>query len=449
MFRRNLLEKLSVWAKKENRKPLVLRGSRQVGKTTIVNIFSREFDTYLYLNLEDKRAKALFDIDKPIDDLLTAIYLFCNRPRLKNRTLLFIDEIQNSPAAVSRLRYFYEESPEIHIIAAGSLLESLIDMHIPFPVGRVEYLAVHPCGFDEFLNALGETELEKAVRNCTVPEALHQKTMDLFNTFTLIGGMPEIVAHYAKNKDLVSLNDIYETLLAGYKDDVEKYARNESAKHILRYILQEGWQFAAQRITLGNFAGSAYKAREMGEAFHTLEKTMLLELVYPTTNVVLPMTSDLKRSPKLIWVDTGLVNYGASIQKEIFGANDILDVWRGEIAEQIVAQELIVHNYNLSNKRKYWIRSKKGSEAEIDFIMQHDSRIIPIEVKSGHNAKLKSLQIFMGDSPATLAVRIWSKAFSIDEITLPSGKKYQLYNVPFYYTGQLKLILDGAEIFSK
>jgi predicted AAA+ superfamily ATPase len=442
MFRRNILEKLSAWAEKENRKPLVLRGSRQVGKTTVVKMFAEQFDTYLYLNLEDKRAKALFDTDKPTDDLLMAIYLFCNKPRLKNRTLLFIDEIQNSPVAVARLRYFYEESPGIHVIAAGSLLESLIDTHISFPVGRVEYMAVHPCGFDEFLGALGETELAKAVQNCVVPDVLHAKTMDLFNTFTLIGGMPEIVAHYAKNKDLVSLTDIYETLLAGYKDDVEKYARNELMRHIIRYILQEGWHFAAQRITLGNFAGSSYKAREMGEAFRTLEKTMLLELVYPTTNTTLPMTSDLKRSPKLIWVDTGLVNYVADIQKEIFGAKDILDVWRGDIAEQIVAQELIANDFNVSTKRKYWMRDKKGSDAEMDFIIQNDSRIVPIEVKSGHNAKLKSLQTFMANSPAEIAIRIWSQAFSIDEITLPSGKKYRLYNVPFYYAGRVKQILE-------
>jgi predicted AAA+ superfamily ATPase len=449
MFKRNILEKLSVWAGKENRKPLILRGSRQVGKTTIVKMFAEQFDTYLYLNLEDTRAKALFDTDKPTDDLLTAIYLFCNKPRLKNHTLLFIDEIQNSPAAVARLRYFYEESPEIHVIAAGSLLESLIDMHISFPVGRVEYLAVHPCGFDEFLGAMDETELAKAVQNCAIPDGLHTKTMDLFNTFTLIGGMPEIVAHYAKHKDLVSLNDIYETLLAGYKDDVEKYARNELMRHIIRYILQEGWQFAAQRITLGNFAGSSYKAREMGEAFRTLEKTMLLELVYPTTNTSLPMTSDLKRSPKLIWVDTGLVNYVANIQKEIFGAKDILDVWRGDIAEQIVAQELIANDYNVSSKRKYWMRDKKGSNAEIDFIIQKDSRIVPIEVKSGHNAKLKSLQMFMENSLADIAVRVWSQPFSIDEITLPTGKKYKLYNVPFYYAGRLKQILEKYETVIK
>jgi len=136
-------------------------------------------DVYLYLNLEDKQAKALFDTDKSTNDLLTAIYLFCNTPRFQSRTLLFIDEIQNSPAAVARLRYFYEQIPEIYVIAAGSLLESLIGTHILFPVGRVEYMAVYPCGFDEFTSAMGET------------------------------------------------------LLAGYKDDVEKYARNELMQHIM------------------------------------------------------------------------------------------------------------------------------------------------------------------------------------------------------------------------
>jgi predicted AAA+ superfamily ATPase len=445
MFSRNILKKLSVWAEKENRKPVVLRGSRQVGKTSIVTMFAANFDTCLYLNLEDRRAKALFDTDKTTDELLTAIYLFCNRPRLQNRTLLFIDEIQNSPAAVARLRYFYEEKPEIYVIAAGSLLESLIDTHISFPVGRVEYLSVHPCGFDEFLGAAGETELAKAVQNCAVPDVLHAKTMDLFNTFTLIGGMPEVVAHYAKNRDLVSLNEIYETLLAGYRDDVEKYARNELMRHILRYILQEGWLFAAQRITLGSFAGSSYRAREMGEAFRTLEKTMLLELVYPTTNTALPLTSNLKRAPKLIWMDTGLVNYAANIQKEIFGAKDIIDVWRGDIAEQIVAQELVSNSYSVSARRKYWVRDKSGSNAEIDFIVQNDSGIIPVEVKSGHNAKLKSLHIFMENSPAEIAVRVWSQPFSVDEIILPRGKKYKLYNIPFYYAGRIpELKIDNG-----
>jgi predicted AAA+ superfamily ATPase len=445
MFERNVLEKLAAWAEKENRKPLVLRGSRQVGKTSIVNMFAENFDTYLYLNLEDQRAKMLFDTEKPLDDLLTAIYLYCNKPRLQNRTLLFIDEIQNSPAAVARLRYFYEQKSDLYIIAAGSLLESLIDAHISFPVGRVEYLAVHPCCFEEFLTAIGETELAKAVKNSDIPDVLHGKTMDLFNTFSLIGGMPEIVAHYAKHRDLVTLNEIFETLLVGYKDDVEKYARNETMRNVIRYILQEGWAFAAQRITLGSFAGSSYKAREVGEAFRTLEKTMLLELVYPTLHTAMPLTTELKRSPKLIWVDAGLVNYVADIQKEIFGAKDILDVWRGSIAEQIVAQELVANDYNVLTKRKYWVRDKKGSEAEIDFIIQKDGKIYPVEVKSGQNVKLKSLRIFMENSTADIAVRVWSGNFSIDEITLPNRKTYKLYNVPFYYVGRLRQVLENAE----
>jgi predicted AAA+ superfamily ATPase len=408
-----------------------------------VNIFARSFDTYLYLNLENEQAAALFDSDMSIDNLLTAIYLYCNKPRTKNKTLLFIDEIQNSSAAVAKLRYFYEEASDIHVIAAGSLLESLIDVHVSFPVGRVEYMSVRPCTFSEFLGAMGETELEKALKQTAIPEPIHAKTMDLFNTYTLIGGMPEVVAHYAEHRDLVTINDIYESLLAGYKDDVEKYARNELMQHIIRYILQEGWRFAAQRISLGCFAGSSYKSREMGEAFRTLEKTMLLELVYPTTDYSIPISTDLKRAPKLIWCDTGLVNYSAKIQKEVFGAKDILDAWRGNIAEHIVAQELLALDSRVSNKRNFWVRNKKGSDAEVDFVLQYDNRLIPIEVKSGHNAKLKSLQAFMDETNHTTAVRVWSNAFSVDKVSTPNGKEFLLYNIPFYYVGQLPEILKN------
>jgi len=342
MFRREALEKLQKWAEKSKRKPLILRGARQVGKTTLVNEFAKQFGTYLYLNLEISRAKALFEEDYSMDELVSQIFLYCNKPREREKSvLLFIDEIQYSPSAVARLRYFYEDVPEIFVIAAGSLLETLISTQISFPVGRVEYLAIRPCTFCEFLVAMGETELEKAVKKHSIPKALHSKTMSLFHTFTFTGGMPEIVAHFAENRDFVSLNEIFETLLTSYRDDVEKYAKNEIQKHIIRYILKEGWGYALQRITLGNFANSSYKSREMGEAFRTLEKTMLLELVYPSTSTLLPASPDLKRSPKLIWNDTGLVNYAANIQTEIFDSKDMLDAYRGKIAEQIVAQELL------------------------------------------------------------------------------------------------------------
>jgi len=443
MFQREVLENLRKWAAKSKHKPLVLRGARQVGKTTLVNEFAKQFDTYLYLNLENKRTKLLFEEDFSIDELVSQIFLFCNKPREQGKSvLLFIDEIQYSPSAVAQLRYFYEDIPDLFVIAAGSLLETLISTEISFPVGRVEYLAVRPCSFCEFLRAMGETELEKAVKQRSISKTIHSKTMNLFNTFTFIGGMPEIVAHFSENRDFVSLNEIYDTLLTSYRDDVEKYAKNDTQKHIIRYILKGGWSYALQRITLGNFANSSYKSREMGEAFRTLEKTMLLELVYPAISTLIPASPDLKRSPKLIWNDVGLINYAANIQQEVFGSKDILDAYRGKIAEQIVAQELLATETRVTAQRAFWVREKKGSDAEIDFILQYDSKIIPIEVKSGHNAKLRSLHLFMEEVAHNTAVRIWSEPFSIDEITTPNGKKIKLLNVPFYYVGQLKEILN-------
>lgn len=444
MFERNAIKDLEKWAARPNRKPLILRGSRQVGKTTLVDSFSQTFENYLYLNFEkNPSAISLFENEKEIDDLMADIFLFCDKEHKPGKTLLFIDEIQNSETAITRLRYFYEAKiSDLYVVAAGSLLESMLHKKISFPVGRVEYLAIRPCTFNEFLGAIGETTLKKALIDNKMPKALHLKTMNLFNTFTLIGGMPEVIADYAENKDFVKLNSIYENLLTSYRDDVEKYARNETMSHVIRYILQTGWKFAAERITLGNFAGSSYKAREVSEAFRTLEKTFILELCYPTTDCLPPITKELRRSPKLLWLDCGLVNYATNVQKEVFGATDILDAWRGKIAEQVVAQELLALDSRVSNQRNFWVRDKKTSQAEVDFILQYDSKLIPIEVKSGHNSRLKSLHLFMDEAPHDMAVRVWSQPFSIDKATTQKGKNFRLFNVPFYDVAVLEKIFD-------
>ncbi len=444
MFYRKLIKQLVKWSEGANRKPLVLRGARQVGKTTLINEFSKEFDNYLYVNLENEQLVSIFSDSATVDELLVALFLYSGKKRKKGKILLFIDEIQNSSQAVSKLRYFYEEIPEIYVIAAGSLLESLMDVHISFPVGRVEYMAIRPCTFTEFLGALGESELANAIEDGTFPPVLHARAMEYFNTYTLIGGMPEVVAHYAKSKDLVALNAIYESLLQGYKDDVEKYAKNNTATNVIRHILNYGWAYAAQIITFERFANSNYKSREMGEAFRTLEKTLLLELVYPTTESSVPISPRLNRSPKLIWFDTGLINYAVNLQKEVFGAKDILDAWRGHIAEQIVAQEILALDDRVSAKRHFWVRAEKSSQAEVDFLIQYDNKIIPIEVKSGHNAKLKSLHIFMESANHDIAIRVWSNPFSIDSVTTSAGKVFRLINMPFYFVGSLFEILDKA-----
>jgi len=447
MFERNVIMELEQWATKENSKPLILRGSRQVGKTTLVENFAKRFENYLYLNFEkNPSAIILFEKEQEIDDLVAEIFLFCNKENKSGKTLLFIDEIQSSKMAIMKLRYFYEAKiPDLYVIAAGSLLETMLNKKVSFPVGRVEYLAIRPCVFNEFLRAVGEIQLEKALLNCKIPEALHGKTMNLFNRFALIGGMPEVVADYAENKNFLGLNSIYESLLTSYRDDIEKYARNETMSQTIRYILHSGWKFAAERITLGCFAASSYKSREMGEAFRTLEKAFMLELCYPTTDTLVPVSKDLKRSPKLLWLDCGLVNYAANVQKEVFGAMDILDAWRGKIAEQVVAQELLALDSRVSNMRNFWVRNKKDSEAEVDFVLQFENNIIPIEVKSGHNAKLRSLHLFMDEVPHNIAVRVWSQPLSIDEVTTLQGKNFKLINLPFYYVGRLEEILNNTQ----
>lgn len=439
MFQRDVMTELQRWAKKRNRKPLVLRGARQVGKTSVINEFGREFDNYLYVNLEDKNIYELFNCATDVKELL--IDLFTAKGMVQNEgcTLLFIDEIQNSPQAVALLRYFYEELPQLYVVAAGSLLESLIDTHISFPVGRVEYMAMHPCSFREFLTATGNGVLRKRVEEDPLKSvAFHEKLLQLFNRYALIGGMPEVIAQYIETKDLVGLNDVFESLLNGYQDDVEKYARNHTQTGVIRHILTAGWGEAASTITLGRFAGSEYKAREMGEAFATLEKAMLLELAYPVTQTSLPLLPDRKRAPKLLWLDSGLVNYAAGIQKEVFAAKDIFNAWRGRFAEHIVAQELLTLNNRFGQKRSFWVRQKVGATAEVDFVWQHDARLIPIEVKAGHNAHLRSLHSFIDNSESCqLAVRVWSQPFSVDRVVTNAGNSFTLLNVPFYLVGFL------------
>lgn len=442
IYQREAMEHLLTWKEKEERKPLVLRGARQVGKTTLINAFGEEFDNYLYLNLEREEEAELFNPIQDTEKLIISIYLFCNKPRKPGTTLLFIDEIQNSAKAVASLRYFYEQAPWLHVVAAGSMLENLEKQKISFPVGRVEYMALRPFSFLEYLCALGENMLVDAIRNLSVPEAIHPKLMSLFNTYTLIGGMPEVVRTYVKNKDIVSLNDLYDTLLTGYRDDVEKYAPNDTMTNVIRYIIQYGLPFAAQEIKLGGFAGSTYKAREVGEAFRKLEKSMLAELVYPSTTTAIPAPPDMKRSPKLLWLDTGLVNYASGLQKEIFGATDILDVYKGKIAEQIVGQEIITTDKHYTYKRHFWTRDKKGSDAEMDFVYPKDNLMIPVEVKAGSNAHLKSLHIYMDNCPHQTAVRVWSQPFSINEVVTGQGKHFTLLNVPFYYVAQLPALLN-------
>lgn len=445
MFERNAIRYLRSWATKEERKPLVLRGARQVGKTTLVELFAQDFDTYIYLNLEEKENAELFAADYSFEDLLAGIYFKANKQQDENkRTLIFIDEIQNEPKAVQVLRYFYEKRPDLYVIAAGSLLESLMGRHISFPVGRVEYMALHPCTFVEFLKAMGQNVIAEQIEQVSLPASLHSHAMDLFKKYMIVGGLPEAVANYAQFNDLVRLNGVFNSLLSGYRDDVEKYANKPKEQDAIRYILNYGWTAAGHRIQFAKFTGSTFKAAEAGNAFRTLEKTLLLELVYPLTSSSLPILPDLKKSPKLLWLDTGLVNYVAGMQEDLLFNKDADELWNGDIAEHVVGQELLGATYNFGEKRMFWVRDAKNSQAEVDFLIRYKSHLLPIEVKTGNNAKLRSLHLFMEESKETIALRLWNGPMTSDTITKSNGETFTLYNIPLYYAGHLQHFLDGV-----
>jgi predicted AAA+ superfamily ATPase len=289
---------------------------------------------------------------------------------------------------------------------------------------------------------MGEEHLVEIMKMPDDTVAIHASLQSFFNQFFIVGGMPEIVARYANYRDVVALDDVFEALLQNYRDDVEKYVNKKTVNEAVRFILTYGWEKAGEIIRLGNFANSSYASREVGEAFRLLQKAMLLELVYPTTSAVVPALPELRRMPKLIWFDTGMVNYAAQVRGEILGNIDILDLWRGRIAEQIVAQELLTLNYKIGQKRCFWSKGEGSNGAEVDFVWVVDGQLIPIEVKSGHNSKLKSLHSFIDQSTTRVAVRVWSQPLSINHVKTSFGKKdFTLINLPFYLVGDLENVV--------
>ena len=439
MFNRTITHRLEEWKKSAVHKPLVLRGARQVGKTTLVNDFGGQFPNYLYLNLERTSDRKMIEMDLPLDALVSLMFARKGLQRQQGDTLIFMDEIQNSPKAMALLRYFHEDTPQLHIIAAGSLLENMVDVKMSFPVGRVDFLPLRPCSFREFVAAIGQQSQLEIMSHPEYTPPFHQEYLALFNQYCIVGGMPEAVQHYADHADVIALPPLYSRLQKAYMDDVEKYALTEKTTHAVRFIMQYGWSQAGSIVTLGNFEGSSYKSREMGEAFRLLQKAMLLELAYPSTSAQLPAIPELRRMPKLFWFDTGMVNYAAKVRKQVIGANDILDVWKGRIAEQVVAQELLTLNDDVNQTRSFWTKGKGESGAEVDLTWVVDSELIPIEVKSGHNAHLRSLHSFIDAAPVRLAVRVWSGPFSVDDAVTTIGKKaFRLINLPFYSLGNLE-----------
>lgn len=448
MFNRLIFKELEIWAAKSNRKPLVIRGARQVGKTTVVNQFASQFEQYIYLNLELTNDRQPFEQFSNIETLVQTLFFIKNlRLTKKNSTLIFIDEIQEVPEALNILRYFYETEKGIAVIAAGSMLETLFDKNISFPVGRVEYKVLRPVSFPEFLEAMGEKEALQYLLQIPAAPFTHDRLLQLFHTYALIGGMPEVVAHYSQNKDLTALSSIYDSLITAYMDDVEKYTSTASQVQHIRHAIRVSFSQAGKRIKFAGFGNSPYRSRDMGEALRTLEKALLIQLLYPCTDVQLPLLPDHKKSPRLQALDTGMLNYFAGIQKEVLGTIDLNKVYQGILIEHLVGQELLATQFNALSSLNFWVREKQASTAEVDYIWPFDGKLIPVEVKSGTEGKLKSLHLFMDMAPHPMAIRFYAAGeISITKASTPGGKTYHLLNLPYYLVSQTEQYLQWFKL---
>ena len=442
-FKRHALKNLERWKASKNRKPLILRGARQVGKTTLVKEFAKNYKHHIFLNLEKSGDAAIFQTYDDVETLVEALFLSNNiSPKEQGSTLLFIDEIQELPKAIQSLRYFFEEVPNLNVIAAGSLLEFAMKDVESFPVGRIEYLYLYPLNFKEYLEAIQHTAALEQLNSIPLKSVAHKILLDLFHRYAILGGMPEIVKTDIEYSNLAELPKVYESIWGTYKNDVEKYASGISERRVIKHIMDTAHLYVDQRIKFQNFGNSNYKSREVGEAMRNLDAAKIIQLIYPTTDIQPPIKPDIKKSPRLQFLDTGLVNYTLEIQARMLGMDDLSNAFKGAIIPHLITQEVISLNTITNTKPNFWIREKKQSSSEVDLVYPSGDKIIPIEIKSGATGTLKSLHQFMDRTDHPYAIRMYAGEFKIENSTTIDGTPFLLMNLPYYLGTQLSKYIE-------
>ncbi|MDA2922216.1 AAA family ATPase [Patescibacteria group bacterium AH-259-L07] len=445
MFNRKIINYLVGWKNKKERKPLILRGARQVGKTFAILMFGKKyFKNLIYINLEKAEHLVLFKSELSLDDFEKIIQIKFHQKIIPGKTLIFIDEIQNSPILIKLLRFFYEERPNIHVIAAGSLLQAKIEKEgFSLPVGRIEYAYLYPLDFFEYLEAKGEIQLLEFLKtislNKEIPQGIHQQALKLFYEYTMVGGMPEIVKIFLEKDNIRKLKSVYSSLFTSYSEDVYKYSSSANVKY-LTYIIGTAPLFAGTTITYEKFGDSNYRSREMNTAFTTLEKVMLLYQVQATKSADLPLIPQRKRPKKLLFLDVGLVNHQMGIQENYINLTNLNEFYRGKIAEQVVGQNIIAQFVEAPAQLFYWARERRLGSAEIDFCLNNKGKIMGIEVKSGKAGRLRSLYEFSKAVKNHHLMRIYGGELKRERVKV-NNKSVILVSLPFYLTPRFLQIL--------
>jgi len=410
----------------------------------LVKKFAKTYPYSVQLNLERPADLRYFKDFTDVTTIVNALFAAHSIPssQLEN-TLLFIDEIQESPEAIALLRYFKEDLPELHVIAAGSLLEHVMSSVSSFPVGRVEYLYMQPLNFLEYLEAKKHSGIVKEIQKIPLEKYAHGLLKKQFHEYAIVGGMPEVVKTYVETQSLADLSKVYEGIWATYKDDVEKYAERSSESRVIKHIMQTAHLYLDERVKFQNFGNSNYKSREVGEAMRSLNDARIIQLIYPSTETAPPIKPDHKKSPRLQFLDTGLVNHELNIQADMLTLDDLNTAFKGAIIPHLITQELISLNTLKYKQPNFWVREKRQSSAEVDLIIQHKDKVIPIEIKSGKEGKLKSLHQFIEKANHPYAVRMYAGEFKVELHRTPINKKpYLLMNLPYYLGTQIPEYLE-------
>lgn len=444
---RTSLSYLEDWKTKANRKPLVIRGARQVGKSFLVRMFAeKSFQHLLEINLEtDTGAPSLFASMEPstILPLLEARY---GQPVKPENTLLFLDEIQAAPAVLAGLRYFYEKLPGLHVIAAGSLLDfALAEREFSMPVGRIEYLHLGPMNFEEFLLAQDRSALKDFLDgyslNKPLPEALHGELLRLVRRFMLVGGMPSSVAASIVPGGRREAEAERQAILSTYRDDFAKYGRRADPRRIEKLFakipLLVGRKFKYSHVDREE------RSRELGLALEMLLRARVAHRVRHTAANGVPLGAEADdRSFKVLFMDVGLLCRACGLGiLDVEEAGDLMTVNSGAVCEQFVGQHLLYAREPYAEPDLYcWMREKSQSSAEVDYVVAVGGKIVPVEVKAGRTGTLKSLHVFLRDKGQDFAVRFNSDVPSLldakTSLADGSNRPFRLLSLPLYMAGQ-------------
>lgn len=406
-MKREAIKELYKWKEKPDRKPLIIHGARQVGKTWLMKEFASEaYSQYVYINFEDNEiAQNIFQKDFDVERILLALQLATNTP-ITPDTLILFDEIQEAPRGITSLKYFYEKAPQYHIIAAGSLLGISMHKNTSFPVGKVEFMNLYPLSFTEFLDAAGEQNFTKLLqqKDWDMIALFHSKLQEYLRQYFFIGGMPEIVSSFFTYKDFAKVRQLQQDILDSYDRDFSKHAPVTEVPRI-RMV----WKSIPSQLTKENkkFIYGALKegarAKEFELAIEWLKDAGLIYKINRTKKGELPLTAYEDFSAfKLFVVDTGLLCAMTNLPSQVLlEGNKLFTDYKGALTEQYVLQQFkSIKDVCIY----YW--SAENSRGEIDFLLQDEASIIPVEVKAEENLQSKSLRAFIDKHPGLHGVRL-------------------------------------------